>query len=84
MSGQGQSTGPDEEPPPSPTVAGVLLQMERNRSEDQRELLEVIALNTSALTGASGSGQGSAPQPRGGLEEFLRTRPLPSLVLRIL
>ena len=75
MSGQGQSAGPDEEPPPSPTVAGVLLQMERNRSEDRRELLEVIALNTSALTGASGSGQGSAPQPRGGLEEFLRTQP---------
>ncbi|MBJ4058611.1 retrotransposon gag domain-containing protein [Salmonella enterica subsp. enterica serovar Goldcoast] len=38
-------------------------------------LLEVIARNTSALTGASGSGQGSSHQSRGGLSEFLRTQP---------
>ena len=38
-------------------------------------LLEVIARNTSALTGASGSRQESGHQPRGGLAEFLRTKP---------
>ena len=75
MSGQGQSAGPDEEPPPSLTVAGVLLQIESNRADDRRELLEVIAHNTSALTGASGSGEGSGHHSRGGLEEFLRTQP---------
>ena len=57
-SGRGQSAGPDEELPPPPTMAEVLLQIERNRSEDRRVLMEVIARNTSALTGASGSGQG--------------------------
>ena len=75
MSGQGQSAGSDEEPPPSLTMAEVLLQIERNRSEDRRVLLEVIARNTSALTVASGSGQGSEHQPRGGLAELLRTQP---------
>ena len=74
-SGQGQSAGPDEELPPPPTMTEVLLQIQRDRSEDRRMLLEVIARNTSALTGASGSGQGSGHQSRGGLAEFLRTQP---------
>ena len=38
-------------------------------------LLEVLSRTTSALTGASGSGQGGGHQPRGGLAEFLRTQP---------
>ena len=74
-SGQGQSAGPDEELPPPLTMAEVLLQIERNRAEDRRVLLEVIARNTSDLTSASGSGQGSGHQSRGGLAEFLRTQP---------
>ena len=74
-SGQGQSAGPEEELPPPPTMAEVLLQIERGRAEDRRVLLEVITRNTSALTGASGSGQGSGHQSRGGLAEFLRTQP---------
>ena len=73
-SGQGQSAGPDEELPPPPTMAEVLLQIERNRM-DQTRMLEVIARNTSALSGASGSGGGGGHQPRGGLSEFLRTQP---------
>ena len=72
-SGQGQSAGPEEEPPPPPNMADVLLQIERGRAEDRRMLMEVITRNTSALTGASGSGQGSGHQSRGGLAEFLRT-----------
>ena len=74
-SGQGQAAGPDEELPPPPTMAEVLLQIERNRADDRRVLLDVIARNTSALTGASGSRQGNAHQSRGGLAEFLRTQP---------
>ena len=73
-SGQGQSSGPDEELPPPPTMAEVLLQIERNRMTDSR-MLEVIARNTSNLPGASGSGQGSGHQPRGGLAELLLTQP---------
>ena len=73
-SGHGQQPGLDEELPPTPTMAEVLLQIERNRSEDRR-VLEVIARNTSTLAGASGSGQGGGHHPRGGLAEFLRTQP---------
>ena len=73
-SGQGQSGGPNEELPPPPTMADVLLQVKRNRM-DQTRILEVIAPNTSTLPGASGSGGGSGHQPRGGLAEFLRTQP---------
>ena len=74
-SSQGQSGGADEELPPPPTMAEVLLQIERNRADDRRVLLDVIARNTTALSGASGSGSGNAQQPRGGLAEFLRTQP---------
>ena len=74
-SGQGQPAGPDEELPPPPTMADVLLQIERGRAEDRRMMMEVITRNTTALSGASGSGQGHAHQPRGGLAEFLRTNP---------
>ena len=74
-SGQGQASGPDEELPPPPTMAEVLLRIERDRSEDKRLLLEVLARTATALTGASGSGQGGGHQPRGGLAEFLRTQP---------
>ena len=74
-SSRGRSDGPDEELPPPPTMAEVLLQIERNRAEDRRVLLEVIARNTSAIAGASGSGGGGGHQPRGGLAEFLRTQP---------
>ena len=55
-SGQGQSAGPEEELPPPPTFADVLLQIERNRM-DQTRILEAIARNTSVLSGASGSGE---------------------------
>ena len=65
-SGQGQSSGPEEELPPPPTMAEVLLQIERNRAEDRSMLLDVIARNTAALTGASGSESGGGRQPRGG------------------
>ncbi len=41
-SGQGQSAGPDEELPPPPTMAEVLLQIERNHMDNFR-MLEVIA-----------------------------------------
>ena len=45
-------------------------------SEDRRALLEVVARNTSVLSGASGSGSGGGHQQhRGGLAEFLRTQP---------
>ena len=37
--------------------------------------MDVITRNTSALSGASGSGHGHAHQPRAGLSEFLRTNP---------
>ena len=39
-SGQGQASGPDEKLPPPQTMAEVLLQIERNRSEDRRVLLQ--------------------------------------------
>ena len=71
-SGRGQSAGPDEELPPPPTMAEVLLMIERNRSEDRRVLLDVIGRNTSALSGASGSGHGGGPHQRGGLSEIGR------------
>ena len=76
-SGQDESAGPGEglPLPPPPTMAEVLLQIERNRSEDKRLMLEVLARTTSALTGASGSGHGGGHQPCGGLAEFLRTQP---------
>ena len=86
-SGRGQTAGPGEELPPPPTMAEVLMTIERNRAEDRRlvaedrrALLEVIARNTSVISGASGSGlgggaqqQGGGHQHRGGLAEFLRT-----------
>ena len=74
-SGRGQSSGPDEELPPPPTMAEVLVTIERNRAEDRRVLLEVIGRNTSAFSGTSGSGHGGGHQQRGGLAEFLRTQP---------
>ena len=72
-SGQGQQAGRDEELPPPSTMAQVFAQIERNRM-DQTWILEVIARNTSTLSGASGSGGGGGNQPQGGLSEFLRTQ----------
>ena len=74
-SGQSPASGPEEELPPPPTMAEVLLRIERDRSEDKRLLLDVLARTATALTDASGSGQGGGRQPRGGLAEFLRTQP---------
>ena len=73
-SGRGQQPGLDEELPPPPTMAEVLLQVERNRMDNMR-ILEAIERNTSVLARASGSGGGGGHQPRGGLSEFLRTQP---------
>ena len=73
-SGQGQPAGQDEELPLPLTMAEVLAQIERNHM-DQTRILEVIARNTSNLSGASRSGGGGGHHQRGGLSEFLRTQP---------
>ena len=57
----------EEELPPPPTMADVLLQIERNRM-DQMRILEQIARNTSSAPAPAGRAGGHRVQ--GGLSDF--------------
>ena len=70
---QNQQGGLSEEVlPPSPTMAEVLAQIERNRM-DQTRILEAIAHNTSSTPGPAGGA--TTHHAHGGLADFQQTNP---------